>query len=190
MRHWGYQPSPAELAAVNAAQMAFRDRWESIRPPFQAAFDGTIQDAHAIDYMDYEGIDFPLPGLEGSAMVCGEVVRRAAGLEWVISYRGDWFVASQEESLARVAICPLARLHELECGGPPMKHLWFVQRAALECLLPCGPEREPMIRELLDGRDYYVAHLQNSLERLLSSSRSAEHNKQGHRSRDKKKRHG
>jgi hypothetical protein len=64
MRHWGYQPSPAELEAVSAAQKAFRDRWESIRPPFQAAFDGTIADAHAIDYMDYEGIDFPHPALE------------------------------------------------------------------------------------------------------------------------------
>ena len=192
MRHWGFLPSPAELAAVTAAQKAFRDRWESIRPPCSTTFDGTIQDVHALDYMDYEGIDFPLPGLEGSALVCGEVLRRAAGLEWVISYRGDWFVASREESSGPVAICPLARLHELECGEPPggMKHLWFVQRAALECLLPCGPEREPMIRELLAGSGDYVAHLQNSLERSQNPSRSAEHGKQGRRSPGKKKRYG
>jgi hypothetical protein len=190
MRHWGFAPSPAELAAVKAAQDAFRDRWESIRPPFPVAFDGTIEEVHAIDYMDYESIEFPHPRLEISALVCGEVVRRAAGLEWVISYRGDWFIAPPEDSIASVAICPLARLHELECGGLPRsaRHLWFVQKAALECLLECGPDREPMIRKLLEGRDYYLDHLQNSLERLQSPNRSAQHNTRKRRRAGRKKR--
>lgn len=168
MRDWGFVPSAAELAVVKDAQTAFRERWESIRPPFQATFNGAIEDVHALDYMDYEGIEFPAPGLELAALVCGEVVRRAAGLEWVITYRGDWFIASQEECPASVAICPLARLHELACAGAPAsaKHHWFVQRAALDCLLTSGREREPAIGQLIDREDGYLARLQDLLQRL------------------------
>ena len=80
MRDWGFVPSAAELAVVKDAQAAFSERWESIRPPFQARFNGGIDDVRALDYMDYEGIEFPAPGLERAALVCGEVVlaRRAS----------------------------------------------------------------------------------------------------------------
>jgi hypothetical protein len=190
MRNWGFLPSPGELAKVTAALQSFRERWASIRPPFPAAFDGTIADVHALDYMNYEGINFPLAGIEGSALVCGEVVRRAAGLEWVISYRGDWFIASPEESWPTVALCPLARLHEIECGGAPQfgMHLWFVQKAAFECLLLCGPERQPIIRELLDGDGDYLEWVEKTLESLRRSSRSEPHSAQGYRRPRKKKR--
>ncbi len=120
MPSWGFPASPEDLACVPAAAKAYRDKWASIRPPFPAEFDGTVADAHALDYMQYEGIGFPQGGVETAAMVCGEVLRRAAGLEWVISYRGDWFVASREEDWPAIAICPLARLHEIECGGVPI----------------------------------------------------------------------
>jgi hypothetical protein len=176
MRNWCFLPSPQELAAVSAAAKAFRDKWESIRPPFPAAFDGTITDVRAIDYMDYEGIDLPRGGLEASAMVCGEVLRRAAGLEWVISYRGDWLVVSREEIWPAIAVCPLSRLHEQECGAaPPVgKHLWFLQKAAFECLLLCGPEREPMVRGLLDGGGDYLESVETTLEMLRRTRRSTQ----------------
>jgi len=168
MRNWGFVPSAQDLVAVTATLQSFRERWASIRRPFPAEFDGKIADVHALDYMEYEGIAFPGPGIEGSAMVCGEVIRRAADLEWVISYRGDWFVASREESWRTIAICPLARMHEIECGGAPQfgKHLWFVQRAAVECLLLCGPEREPMFRKLLDEGGDYLDRLEKTMETL------------------------
>ncbi len=187
MRNWGYLPSPQELAAVTTTFQSFRKLWASIRPPFPATFEGTIADVQALDYMDSEGIVFPQAGIEGSAMVCGEVVRRAAGLEWVIGDRGDWFVASREENWPAVAICPVARLHEIKCGGAPQfgKHLWLVQRAAFECLLLCGPEREPMIRELLDGGGEYLERLEKTLEALRRSSRSEWDSKRGRRLPDK-----
>jgi hypothetical protein len=191
MRDWGYLPSPSELEAVTTAQKAFRDRCESKQLPYSIAFDGSIDDVDALDYMVYENIQFPSPALENSAFVCGEVVRRAAALEWVISYRGDWLIASPEESFSSIAICPLARLHELECAGGParaVKHLWFVQQAVLECLLPCGPEREPMIRELLQDGGEFVSHLQSSLERLQNPDRSKKHDHRANPSRGKKKR--
>ncbi len=191
MRDWGYLPSQSELAAVATAQKAFRDRCESKKLPYSVAFDGSIDDVDALDYMVYEGIGFPSPALENSAFICGEVVRRAAALEWVISYRGDWLIASPEEGFSSIAICPLARLHELECAGGPtraVKHLWFVQQAALECLLCCGAEREPMIRELLAGDGDYLTHLQSSLERLQNPDRSEKHDHRAHRSRGKRNR--
>ena len=102
-------------------------------------------------------------------MVCGEVIRRAAGLEWVIGDRGDWFVASIAEDWPAIAICPLTRLYELKCSSVPQfgKHLWLVQRAAFECLLFCSaPEREPMIRELLECPGDYLEHMAKTLEAL------------------------
>src|ERR671912_792242 len=86
MREWGYPVPPEELVAVSEAADAFRKLWASIRPPWPHAFDGTVNDVRAIDYLDYEGINFPKCGIEGAALVCGEVLRRAAGLEWVTSY--------------------------------------------------------------------------------------------------------
>jgi hypothetical protein len=169
MRVWGFLPSPEELGAVTAAANAFRERWASIRPPFPAAFDGTLTDIRALDYMNYEGIDFPQGGIEPAALVCGEVLRRAAGLEWVISYRGDWFVASPEDREPTIAICPLARLHEIECGGGPRgygMYTWFIEKAAFDCLLGCEPESERALRALLKSRDDYLGHVERTLEQI------------------------
>ena len=194
MRNWGFQPSREELADFTAPLQAFREKWSSIKPPFPASFDGQIADVLALDYMEYEGIALPKCTIKASAMVCGEVLRRAAGLEWVISYRGDWFVASQEQCEPALAICPLARLHELECGAAPQtgRHLWLVQRAAFECLMHCAPERVPMIRALLhdDGGDGdYLERVEKTLEALRAHDRSDARSKQVRRRPRKKKPH-
>jgi hypothetical protein len=190
MRSWCSPTSPEEIASIEDTLRAFREAWASIRPPFPAAFDGTLADVRALDYMDYEGIDFPQPGIESPALICGEVLRRAAGLEWVISYRGDWFVASPEDRWPAVAICPLARLHEAECNGAPQfgKYLWLVQRAAFECLLICGLERAPMIRELLDVEGEYLEGVERTLEALRRPSRPEPHSEPRRRRHDKRKR--
>src|SRR4051812_24342745 len=109
MRDWGFPPSPDDLEAVSAAAKLYRDHCASLRLPTLAAFDGSIDDVRTLDYLRYEGIDPRGAGIESAALVCGEVLRRAAGLEWVISYRGDWFVATGEDSPYDIAICPLAR---------------------------------------------------------------------------------
>jgi hypothetical protein len=196
MRNWGFQPSREELTDFTAPLQTFREKWSSIQPPFPASFDGQIADVLALDYMEYEGIAFPQAKVKASAMVCGEVLRRAAGLEWVISYRDDWFVASPEECVPALAICPLARLHELECGRAPQSgaHLWVVQRAAFECLMHCGPEREPMIRELLQGDVLqgdgdYLECVEKTLEALRGHDRSEGRSKRARRRSDKKKPH-
>jgi hypothetical protein len=167
MRDWGFAPSPDDLARVVAAQALYRTRWEAIRPPFTAPFDGTIADVRALDYLAYEGIDLPGGGIEPAALICGEVLRRAAGLEWVVSYRGEWFVASGEDALHEVTICPLARLHEIECGrrrGYGM-HLWFVQEAAFGCLLYLEGDARRRTRALLGAEGEYLEWLGRTLER-------------------------
>ena len=171
MQHWGFPPSEKDLEAVSAAAKACRDKWASIKPPFPAEFDGTIADAHALDYMQYENIRFPQGGVETAAMVCGEILRRTAGLEWFISYRGDWFVASGGDGEAAIAICPLARLHEIECGRAPQfgRYLWFLERA-FECLLLCDPERKPFVRELLNEGGDYVERVEKTLSALRGIS--------------------
>jgi hypothetical protein len=169
MRNWGFPPSPDDLAAVPAAAKLYRDRWAAIRPPFPAAFDGSMADVCALDYLDYEGIDVPGGGIEAAAIVCGEVLRRAAGLEWIISYRGDWFVASGDASSPAIAICPLARLHEIECDGRRGGgvYTWFIQEAAFDCLLLLDGEEERRTRELLESDRDYLEAVERTLERLI-----------------------
>jgi hypothetical protein len=169
MRDWGFLPSPEDLRALTVATNAFRERWASIRPPFPAAFDGTLTDVRALDYMNYEGIDFPQGGIEVAALVCGEVLRRAAGLEWVISYRGDWFVAAPEDREPTIAICPLARLHEIECGGGPRgwgMFNWFIEKAAFDCLLGCEPESERALSALLESPNDYLGRVERTLRQI------------------------
>jgi hypothetical protein len=175
MRDWGFSPSPDDLRTVAAAAKLYRDRWASIRPPFPAAFDGSMSDVRALDYMAYEGIDVPGGGIEPAAMVCGEALRRAAGLEWVISYRGDWFVASGDMALRDIAICPLARLHEIECGGRrgAGMYTWFIQKAAFDCLLLLEAEEERMARELLESGGNYLEYVERTLGQLRRPSPTA-----------------
>jgi hypothetical protein len=172
MRDWVFSASPDDLKAVTAAAKLFRDCWASIRPPFPAAFDGAMADVCALDYMNYESIDVPGGGIEPAALMCGEVLRRTVSLEWVISYRGDWFVASGAEALHDIAICPLARLHEIECGGRrgAGMYTWFTQRAAFDCLLLLDAEEERGARELLESGGGYLEYVERTLDRLRRTS--------------------
>lgn len=166
MRDWGFLPSAQDLEAVSAAARLYRDHCASFRLPTRAAFDGSIDDVATLDYLGYEGIGPRGAGIEISALICGEVLRRAAGFEWVISYRGDWFVATPDEHWPAIAICPLARLHEMECGGRGSgMHMRFLQEAAFDCLLYCEPDAEPRLRALLAGGDY-LASVARTLGRL------------------------
>ncbi|HEY0008772.1 MAG TPA: hypothetical protein VGB55_08620 [Tepidisphaeraceae bacterium] len=168
MRQWGFPVPADELVAVEQAAAAFRDLWASIRPPWPHAFDGSVNDVRAIDYLHYEGIGFPKCGVEGAALVCGEVLRRAARLEWVCSYRGDWFVASPEDDWPGVAICPVVRVHEVQFAGTPQfgRFMWFLSRAAIDCVPVASADAEADLRKLLVFGDEYVQHLGRTINEL------------------------
>lgn len=169
MRKWGQSVPADELVIVEQAIAAFRDLWTSICPPWFHVFDGTVKDVRAIDYLEYEQIEFPSCGVEGAALVCGEVLRRAARLEWVRSHRGDWFVASAEDEWPGVAICPLVRVHEVQFGGTPQfgRFMWFLSRSALDCLaLAPDLETEADLRELVTVDADYVRGLESAIVNL------------------------
>jgi hypothetical protein len=176
MRDWGFAPSAEELEAVATAARLYRDHCASLRLPTRAAFDGSIDDVLTLDYLAYEGLEPRGAGIETAALVCGDVLRRAASLEWLVSYRGDWFVASREGSPHEIAICPLARLHELECGGrrggASGMHLWFIQQAAVACIPVLDGETERNVRELLGDGGCYRGFVEKALAQLRTSSGS------------------
>lgn len=168
MRNWGFSPSPDELVVVAKAAKLYRDHWASIRPPFIATFDGSMADVRALDYLDYEGINVPGAGIESAAMVCGEVLCRTLGLEWVISYRGDWFVASEEESWPEIALCPLARLHEFECNGrgKPSIYSQLIWEAAFDCALSLDEEKWPKVCAIFEDDGAYLEFIERTLGRF------------------------
>ncbi|HEX8913881.1 MAG TPA: hypothetical protein VF796_16145 [Humisphaera sp.] len=174
MREWERPPTDDELLALPLAAEAFRRQWASMtRPPFSAAFDGSPADVRALDYLDYEGFPLPPCGLEGAALVCGEVLRRAAGLHWVMSHRGDWFLATEECAVPGLAICPLARVQEIVFGWTPQfgRFAWAVARAALDCLRVADEAHAPAVLRLLDNDDEGpVPGIEASIERVRSAS--------------------
>ena len=167
MRSWGFLPSPQELEAFTAPLEAFREKWSSINAPFPAFFDGQLVDVRALDYVNYEGIDFPGASVEA----------RRDGLRRSHSPRGWPGVGDQLSRLGsslrtRKAYPPSRSAPWLVCtssnaAGPQFgKHLWLVQQAAFECLLICDRGQEPSIRALLDGNAEYLERVDKTLEAL------------------------
>ena len=60
-----------QLGAVRAAQDEFRVYWESIRPLFPCAFEGSGIDVDALDYLDCEGLPYPSCGQASEPLWCG-----------------------------------------------------------------------------------------------------------------------
>ncbi len=161
-----YSPSKEDLAKVASAQAEFREHWASFKAmPFAAPFDGTITDVEAIDYLQYEGLGLPACGVDGAALVSGEVSRRAAGMKWMIDHRGHWLLVDCQ--WPRVVIDPLARILELEIADEPQfeKYETFLLRAVTDYFLQFKPEHRAAVRELIEP-----AHFER-MDRTLSALR-------------------
>ena len=105
-----------ELAAIGRAAAAFREKWARVQnPSWPAAFNFTLNDVETIDYMEYEGLTFPDCGTDGAVLIVAEVVRRAAQMQWCMSYRGEW-ILTDSDNASRCAVAPRARFHEYGCG--------------------------------------------------------------------------
>jgi hypothetical protein len=159
-------PMPeAELVAIGRAACAFREAWGRVTsPPFAAAFDFTRRDVEAIDYMDYEGLAFPECGTDGAVLIVAEVVRRAAGVGWFMSYRGEWVLAEKGD-FGGVAVAPRARFHEYECGRGTQdgNYLDLMAELALECV---GAEGGEGVLALFPEGSEYFERLRKRLDRM------------------------
>jgi hypothetical protein len=166
--NWGRAANATELKRVAQAQSVFRHLWATMKvPPWPADFHGTVTDLRSLDYLVYESFPRPAAADEQAAKVAGEVVRRLFGFHWVIAHDGQWFVASHGEA-TEVAICPLARLAELDFARCPQfgrYALWFT-RALLDCrwlsdVVRLPPEADDVIdTDYLRGVGAMVAWLE------------------------------
>jgi hypothetical protein len=159
-------PMPeSELVAIDRAARAFRDAWGRVEsPPFAAKFDFTRRDVEAIDYMDYEGLPFPACGTDGAVLIVAEVVRRAAGVAWFMSFRGDWVLAERGD-FTSVAVAPRARFHEYYCGRGTQdgNYLNLMAELALECV---GAQRGDGVLALFPEGNEYFERLRKRLDRM------------------------
>jgi hypothetical protein len=140
MRDWFYEASAKDLAAVQQAQAEFRKLWSQMQhPPFAAAFTGEATEIRAMDYLHYEGFADPPCDTEGAALVWGEVLRQAADMHWVMSYRGDLMLASTDED---TVIWPFPRAFEVRRRSIPQfdKYQWAMEQAIVELILCVVPD--------------------------------------------------
>lgn len=168
---WARRVTDSELEAVTAALDSLRTHWQSTyhpehHPDFGATFVGTLADVAALDWLWYEQFGDPPCGVEGAALICGEALRRAAGFEWVVTPRGDWFVAQADSP--RAAICPLARVQEVRASDCPQfnKHVWVLQSAAFMLWSAADPLREPALREILEYESAFLDSVSSDLREL------------------------
>jgi len=102
--------TPQELEAVRAAQDEFRVYWESIRPLFPCAFEGTSIDIDALDYLDYEGLRYPSCGQAGASLVWGNVIATQMPFRWFFDEDlGGLVLRSQVRGLT---VWPFGRVYE------------------------------------------------------------------------------
>lgn len=166
--HHAISPMPEEqLSAIDRAAAAFREQWARIKsPPWAAAFDFTLRDVETIDYMEYEGLKFPDCGTDGAVLIVAEVVRRAAGIHWYMSYRGEWILADRN-NFGGFAVAPRARFHEYECGRGTQfdNYLNLMAELALECVW--AEHGEGLLALFPQGSEYFDL-VQKKLDRIRS----------------------
>jgi hypothetical protein len=159
-------PMPVEeLAAIEWAASQFREQWARVKnAPWPAAFDFTLNDVNTIDYMEYEGLKFPECGTDGAVLIVAEVVRRAAQIQWFMSYRGEWILADND-NFGGFAVAPRARFHEYECGRRTQfdNYLNLMAELALECV---WAEHGEGLRALFPQGSEYFDRVQKKLDRI------------------------
>ena len=131
----GVRPATVdELQAIRAALDEFRDHWNSICPIFPCAFEGTAADIDALDYLDYEGLRYPTPGLAGAALVWGNVIATQLPFRWSFDEEINGLVLrSQNRGLT---IWPYGRVYESQRSAETQfdKYRWLLDWVILQTL--------------------------------------------------------
>ena len=131
-----FPTNEGDIAPIAAARAEFRDHWRSFRAmPFACDFDGSDEDARALDYLDYEGLSYPKSDVEGASLVWGNVLATKVGMKWVLSYRGDLLLALDGPG-NRITVWPFARVLESRERALPQdgRYQWLLAQVARDCL--------------------------------------------------------
>jgi hypothetical protein len=165
-----WEASPDELEPVRAARADFRGFWESMRPPFPCAFEGTLDDLHALDCLDYEGPGYPASGLEGAALVWGNVIQHLGPFRWLRSYRGDLLLGTSDDDECFL-IWPFARVFEVHNASRPprcAKYQWLAGQVLVECEIHglAVEGGNPLRREMTRDPEGFIAHARTVLVNL------------------------
>ncbi len=81
--------SEVQLSEVQRALDEFRAHWQSFKAmPQLGGFTGTLEDVHALDYLDYEGLGYPTSGISGASLVWGKVLACQLEISWVTDSDG------------------------------------------------------------------------------------------------------
>ena len=147
-----------QLLAVLAAQDEFRVYWESIRPLFPCAFEGSGIDVDALDYLDYEGLRYPSCGQAGASLVWGNVIATQMPFRWFFDEDlGSLMLRSQEKGLT---IWPFGRVYESQRSADAIRQIrrlleWVIlQSLGLQLV---GDEDRPGMLALVGGDEWVRA---------------------------------
>jgi hypothetical protein len=177
------RPRPAtfdDLEPVRSALAEFRTHWTVTIPTLHeqvpCPFDGRPEDVDAIDYLDYEGLDYPPCGVAGAALVWGNVLAANGPFPWFVDGQGG--LVLRLEGIPSIVIWPFGRVWESQNGGFPQdgKYAWLLKSTLGHALSEgdfCDEDETAMLSlmEWLSrgGRDYLVVAKcgLESYERLL-----------------------
>ena len=128
--------SEVQLSEVQRALAEFRAHWQSFSamPPI-GGFSGTLEDVHALDYLDYEGLQYPPSGFSGAALVWGNVLACQLEMAWVTDSDGHRLLLHDVPG-SRIAVWPFARVLEVQKRSVPQfeKYAWILKGVIRDCL--------------------------------------------------------
>jgi hypothetical protein len=161
--------TPNQLESVQTALAEFRAHWEAILPPFICMFDGSLDDIHALDHLDYVGLAYPPCGEAGAALVWGSVVASKTPFRWFFDDElGGLVLRPPGVSLV---IWPFGRVYESRrCCEPQFgKYRWLLDWVVVQCL--GHPVLEPddslsLVRALAGQNQAPVRFMEHALKRL------------------------
>jgi hypothetical protein len=170
-------PTPHELEAVRYAQDEFRIHWESIRPPFPCAFDGTQVDIDALDYLDCEGLTHPARGEAGASLVWGQVIATQMPFGWFFDENmGGLVLRSRDEALT---VWPFGRVYQSQQSAKTQfdkyRRLleWVILQSLGLHLLRDGdrPRALALLKDENSGLAHFVEYSLKQLRELRSESK-------------------
>ena len=128
--------SEVQLSEVQRALDEFRAHWQSFKAmPQLGGFTGTLEDVHALDYLDYEGLGYPTSGISGASLVWGKVLACQLEISWVTDSDGH-LLLKHDVPGSRITVWPYARVLEVQERSLPQfeKYAWILEAVVRDYL--------------------------------------------------------